>query len=681
MSAHKPLIKQMIGLAVACVACFVPNPWVYLPALAFLLFWVPGRAIVHLLRPLRAQPGWAWCSLAISITVVPVLLHWVWQISNHRGLILGALLAFDVVLVMAANVWGAAAVPTSSIFEGKWQRRLFAAMVAWSACWVFLFYWIPQAGGRLVPSPAGDYVKHHALLWSLERYPLPLHNVFYAAESSTPYYYYEQAHLLPATLRIISRGQLSQEFCFGAVGACVAASFLGMVLLVARNFLRSGWAALLATLCASLAGGWDIVPCSLIFMTSGQPTIFLDSWSEVAWRVHNLMSGMIWFPQHMAALTAVILCCYWLQVGARRGWWMVMGPVAAASILGSSIYMALFAFAAATVYVLVDLRREVRVKWSRARGLLTGVLVMAVLGAMLMVPTVLQYREMGQRFGGGATTRWERYPYALLGRLAEPGVLANWLDALWLVPVEFGLMGLAWLLVLPVVWRRLWLDAGTRLLVIAGAIGLITLWTVRSDINRYDYAYRMGSLFSFLVGALCVGALLKPELMRPVFRRWHRPILIGGIVLGLPVGLYEPSMAAMRTLFEKPPELAEREAIRFVRQTTPYDAVIQPEPTYRANLVQLFDRQVGVLMPDSHVNVFRPRDADKMLRAVSEINFAFATDDPAHAHDLFSRWGVTHVFVGGRERKMFGKMDHFAERQWFNNVYDDGRAAVYELKR
>jgi hypothetical protein len=289
---------------------------------------------------------------------------------------------------------------------------------------------------------------------------------------------------------------------------------------------------------------------------------------------------------------------------------------------------------------------------------------------------------MGIRFGGGATIHWDRFTFAFIGKCVPSVVLANWMEAPWLVPVEFGLMGFAWFMVSPLVWRRLWQDSGTRLLVIAGGIGLAALWTVRSDINRYDYCFRMGSLITFVVGAICVGAMLDPMHVRPFFRRWLRHILAVGIVLGLPVGLYEPPMAALRTLFENPPVLAERGAIRFVRQSTPPYAVIQPEPENRSRLVQLFDRQIGVMTPaDSHVNVLRPRDAARMIRGVDEVKAAFATDDAARAFALFSRWGITHVLVGAREHKLFGKLPQLDDPDWFENVYKDGHAAVYRLKK
>lgn len=681
MSGRKLLSRQLIGLVAAGAACFVPSPWICLPGLAVLLFWLPGRAILQLLRPLRMQPGCTWCGLAASLAVMPVLLHWVWQVSNHRSVLLGAILLFDILLVLAAGVRGSAAVATSPIFDNQWQRRIFAALIAWIAVWVFLFYWVPAAGGRLVPSPSGDFIKHHALLWSLERYPLPLHNVFYAAESNTPYYYYEQFHLLPATLWIVSGGSVSNELCFGAVAALVVATCVAMVMLLARGVLGSNMGALMAAACASIVGGWDVVPCAIIFITTGRPTIVLDSWCPVTWRTHNLMNSFVWCPQQVLALTTLLLCCHWLQIDPRRRWWIVVGPVAAASIFGSSVYMALFAFAGAGLYLLLDLWRQVRLNPSRARSLFMCLMAMLPIGVVLMGQTALHYREMGIRFGGGATTHWERFPFAVLGKCVPPGVLANWLEAPWLVPVEFGIMGLAWLLVAPVVWRRLWQDSGTRLLVIAGAIGLGALWTVRSDINRYDYCFRMGSLITFVVGSICVGAMLDPAHVRPLFRRWRRHILMSGIVLGLPVGLYEPPVAAVRTLFEKIPELADRGAIRFVRQLTPADAVVQPEPANQSRLVQLFDRQVGVMTPDSHVNVLRPRDAAKMMLGVGDVKAAFATEDSVRAFDLFARWGITYVFAGDREHKLFGKLPQLADPIWFEIVYDDGYAAVYRLKR
>lgn len=665
----------------ATAACLVPSAWVTLPALAYLLLWVPGAAIVRMLRPLRIQPGWQFSAIAASLMIMPVVLHWTWQLSNSRFGLIAVIALFDLALILMAGRWATPVASTSSLFINSKQRLLFGLLLGWIGAWVFLFYWVPVAGGRSVPSPSGDYIKHHAVLWSLERYPLPLHNVFFAAESNAPYYYYEQFYLLPATLRIVSAGGVSNEFAFGAVGALVAVTVAALIFLLARSVLDTTPAALLATVCATVVGGWDAIPTLIRFVHTGQAVLVLDAWCPVLWRVHNIMNCLVWFPQHVAALGTFLLCCYWLQLAPRQSWWLLIAPIAAASIFGSSAYMAVFCLAGAFVYVLLRWRHELRLGRPTPGRFAVAASMIGLLSAGLMASRAWHYHIMSERFGGGITLSWDRFPLAYLGRAVAPGVLANWLDAVWLVPLEFGVGALAAILVAGTFWRRLWQSDGTRLLIIGAVLGFVTLWTVRTGINSIDYAYRMGSMLTLALGAICTGALLDPARLRPFAVSWRKPLLIAGILLGLPVGLYEPPLMGLRTLVERSPVQAYAGAVRHVRSSTPPASTVQPGPTSGLKLLQLMDRQAGVMDPvDSHVNVFCPPDKAEMSRAMNDIEQAFRTDRPSAAHDLLKRWRVTHVIVGPAERERYGPVSQFSDSGLFEIVYDDGLTKVLRLR-
>lgn len=672
----------MLCIGLATGAALVPWAVVSVPALGYLLFWVPGRMLVQLLRPLRNQPGWQWSALAGSLMLMPVVLHWTWWLSNSRPAVLSAIVLTDVALVLAAGRWGGPdAPPTSPLFESHRQRVLFGLLVAWVAAWVFLFYWVPAAGGRLVPSPSGDYVKHHAVLWSLERHPLPLRNIFFAAQSDAPYYYYEQFHLLPAALRVICAGGISQEFAFGAVAALTAVAVTALVFLIARSVLNTVWPAMLATACATVVGGWDAIPAAIYSWRIGHPIIVLDAWCPVLWRTHNVMNSFLWCPQHVAAMGTLLLCCYWLQVAPHRWWWMLVAPLAAASIFGSSAYMAVFCLAGAGVYGALRWHRELRIPRGRPGRLTLAAMAVILLSAGLMGWRAWHYHVMNSRFGGGATLSWDRFPRAWLGRAVEPGVLANWMEAPWLVPVEFGLGAVAIVLVGRGLWRRLWRGDGSRLLVIVALLGFSALWTVRTGINSIDYAYRMGSMVTLILGAICAGALLDPSLVRPFAWRWRKPVLAAGILLGLPVGFYEPPAMALRTLAETGPDRPYVGSVQYLREVSPPEVVVQPDPVSGAALLQLFNRQTGVMNPsDPHVNVFCPPDKQLMMRAVDDVIAALGSKDARNAHDLLARWKITHVLVGPRERKRYGDLAHLADPRCFEIVYHDDQTRVYRLK-
>lgn len=680
MDLERGLLRPAFLLILCTLGSLVPSAWVAFPAAAVLLLWLPGRSLITLLRPLPSLPGRAWVAVGLSLMITPLLLHIVWGSSNQRALVLASLVSANAVLIGAGRRMGARVERVPALFEDPRQRWMFAAIVAWVAGLVFCVYWIPMAGERLLTNPSGDYVKHHAIVWSLARYPLPLHNIFYAAQSAAPYYYYEHLYLLPAALRVLTGHAVSIPVVFGFVAGTVAACFLAMVLLIARCVIGSMRGALLAVTCASVVGGLDIVPTLVRYLAFDRRVVVLDAWCPLPWRIHNLMNDYVWCPQHVAAAGFLLLCAHLLQRAPRARWWIAVAPLAALALFGCSVYQSMVLFPAAALYAFLDLRRAARDPERGVGRLLAALAAIGVLGGLAMLPRALQYREMSSRFQGGLTLRWDRFDLAVFGRLLPPGPLANLLDAPWILLIDFGIGALALLMLTRMAWRRCWQDDGVRLLMIAGAIGVGLMWVVRSTVNRFDYGFRLASMPALVMGAIMAGFLLDPELVRPAVRsrRWH--VLVSALLLGLPVGLYETPGLALRTLFERKPERAEAAGLHYVRDRLPADAVVQVEPKTRLGFVQLVDRQVGVLDPgDSHVNVLCPPDGAGRLQAMSDIDEAFGSPDAERAHHLFTRWGITHLFVGDAERERYGKLPQLTDRRWFQVAYEDGRTAAYAL--
>ena len=212
----------------------------------------------------------------------------------------------------------------------------------------------------------------------------------------------------------------------------VAALFVSLVFCIGLRFLKSPGGALLAAACASIVGGWDIIPVFIRWILGNRMVIMLDSWSPLAWRIHNLTNNFIWCPQHVFAVAALLQCVYWLQCCAAARWWPIIAPLAAISLFGTSLYQAVVIFVALGVYLLFSDRILPYARhgsWKAfsicaASGLIT---------LLLMAPQVWHYEIMARRYPGGLTLRWERFTYAFLGRLVRPGVLANLLDAPWIL--------------------------------------------------------------------------------------------------------------------------------------------------------------------------------------------------------------------------------------------------------
>ena len=395
----------------------------------------------------------------------------------------------------------------------------------------------------------------------------------------------------------------------------MATCVLLLVYGLAFEFLGRAGPALLAVACVSVVGGWDVIPDALRWLTGGSLVVTLDAWCPTPWRMHNFTTQYLWCAQHVSAVVALLLAVRWLQRARGSRAWLIVAPALGAFIFGTSVYLAITIFAAAGMYVLGRLwalRREVG---QRGR-FVVGVGVIALLGLVLMLPQAWHYHIMNGRFPGGLTTAWERFPYAALGRLLPPGPWANWLDVPWLLLTEIGLGALALLLVTRAWWRGVWREPGGRLLVWAAALGPAAMYTVHSDINPIDYGFRVSTLPTMVLTALAAGALLVPALCRLRSQRVVAVVVIGGVLLGLPVGLWEAPLAAVRSFVLSNPQAADAEALRAIRTQTPVDAVVQGDPSEaRLNLLQLAHRQLGVLDPDNpHVVVFRPPDIVRCAR-------------------------------------------------------------------
>lgn len=671
---------RLVQVVLALAACLVPSRWISLPAAALLVLWFPGRSVVSILPGLESLRHSRWMAVAASMVSMPVPLSWLWQATNSRWAVLAAVGLINVVLVLVAAKAGMP-VPRPPGISGR-HRLLLAGIVGWTAACVFLSFWLPRLLGNVTVTRAHDFIKHQAVMLSLERHPLPLHNSFYEAEADTPYYYYEYYYLLPAAMRTMTGNRASIPLVFGLTSAILAAAFIELTFLLARDILGSEKGAVLSAACVSLVGGFDILPVLTRIADGGSMVVTLDAWCPVAWRVHNFMTQYFWCPQHVFAVLGLTLAATWLRQTSGRGWWVVVAPLLAASILGGSVHLALIIFPAAALYAIGMMFRCAVSDRARLGRLLGGLCVVCVLGFLLMAGQAWGYRVMNERYVGGLTATWERFPFAVIGRLFSPGPVANWADAPWLLLVELGLPAVACLLVAGRFWDARWSDPGTRLMILAALVGAVLMFTFRSDVNSIDYGFRIAPMVAAPLLAVVAGALLSPEMTRPIVRSRGKAVAILGVVIGLPVGLYEAPMTAVRSVWESRRLRDEAEAMHYLRTAVPADAVVQGDPQRRLDLAALTEHQIGVLDPDSpHVVVFTPRDPARMRRAYIEVLEAFSTSSAATAYSNLDTWGVDYVLVGSVEKTHLGAGPQFEDGSRFEKMYNDGAAAVYRLVR
>ncbi|MCH7526497.1 MAG: hypothetical protein IID39_03580 [Planctomycetes bacterium] len=690
--------QRTAALATAlAVLTWVPITAVNTAAGFALLAYLPGRV---LLRRLGVESHWSAAgrtvlALGVSLAVVPFMLNPLWHFCHEEWVIRLIVWAATLVLIfLTPNVDSRTASDRPRKFFEFRPTRIAAGIVAVIIVLaVVLPYWPTELFGYPVPATIHDFVKHHAVLDSLQRRSLPLGNVFYADGANEPVSYYHFFYLIPATVRLWTGHNLSIELAFGISSALVALSTTGMIYLITKRFYGGEAPATLAAALVTVVGALDIFPFISLMIEQGRPLLTLDAWAVHPYRIHNFLNQMTWSPQNVSAILIVLLGSYVLSTGKVRRGWLVLGPILGASLLGSSVWVALGALPALAVWAMTRPR------------ILLGAVAVATLMIVASAPTLIEYSSLGAQAGRGLTTEWPANPHGALGRLVEPGVFANLLNLPTQLVLEFGAKVLLLVLVPVTLWRRMWRDDGLRYLCIAGVVSIVAFVIVRSELRHNAFGQKIVMLamaFTAIMAAAAVAADPGP------FRWWNplgwramsraslpgaNRILMAILVLGLPMGLYEAPLTAARRYLEQAlafrrasPERAaalsaERAALTFMRYKLPADAVVQGEGSpQRAELAQLVRKQIGVMEPQDDVMVFDPPDRESYLQCVDEVLGALRIgESAARTHEVLRKHRITHVFIGLVEREAWARLERFEAPQFFSDVFRQGETRVVSV--
>lgn len=677
-----------------------------------LLWYFPGRIAV---RAGRLAEGWDAAGrfvlcVAASLAIAPVVLNPLWHVSNNPWFLLAAIW-----VLVTAGVWLAErrgpdeiaetshAAPPLRLFDRRSTRVAAAAIVALVAFATIGPYWPTELRGYPVPSLIHDFVKHHAVLFSLEQRPLPLGDPFYADDATGPVWYYHFFYLIPATVRAVAAG-LSIEAAFGLASAAVGISTAAMFYVIVKRFTGSDGPAILSALLATAVGGLDIVPVLLL----RQPVITLDAWADPTFRIHNFLTQMMWSPQNVSGVLIVLVGVYVLSL---KGWWrgwFVLAPLLGAAVVGSSIWIAMAALAGLTLFIIADVISQD----GSAAGMIRRTAASCGVGVLMLAvcaPSLRGYAEMSHRIGKGLTTQWPYQSHALLGRLVPAGVLANLLDLPWVLGLELGAIALFPLLLPRSVWRRAWRDAGIRFLLISGIVAIAGFVTLRSYFTYNDFGQKtiMVAMAGGVILAGCLAgergtrvSLLNPlgwslpEGLSPGRRTVTACVMGAVLVAGLPVSLYEaPLTAARRYLPASGPlgRIAHRDAARtaeegaayrWLRYDLPPGAVIQADwGDGRVTLVQIARRQFGVAILQEDTLVFTPADVRGHERCLAEVSASLSGGRSAEeCHATLRRHGITHVFIGVIERQQWKGTERFDNDRYFERVFRRDGVQIVRLK-
>ena len=676
------------------------------PVTLILLCYLPGRLVV---AGFRLAEGWdaagrGMLAVAVSLVVTPVVLNPLWHYTNQRWPLLIYIWLCLVPAAFGAHClrFGTAPLGELRLFDRTRSKIIFGVVAGLVALVAISTYWPTELHGYPVPALIHDFVKHHAVLFSLEQRPLPLGNPFFADNATGPVYYYHFFYLIPASVRVLAPG-VSIELAFGLQAALIGLTLAGMCYLFVKRFTGGDSPAILAALLATVIGGLDVIPIIVMRMR----VVTLDAWADTLVRIHNLLTQIVWTPQNLQGVLVALVGVYVLSV---KGWWrgwFVWGPILAASLVGSTVWVSAGILPGLGLFMVGALfaqRRQGRLALQRC--LLAGLVGILMLAAI--APSILGYLEMARRHAKGLTTEWPYQSNALLGKLAPPGILANLLDLPWVLTLELGPLLLFPILLPRRIWRRAWNDPGLRLLLLSSVLSLAGFVSLRSHFTYNDFGQKI-ILVPMLAGVILAACILAPQtrpatLLNPLGWSLHdqsdryprhslgwfiRIVLL----LGLPVGLYQSPLAAIRRYItaESPLRMlahvetlrAAREAgaLSFLRHNLPSDAVVQAQPDVRRiKLAQLANKQIGVMPLEQDTMVFYPADAAAHERALQVIRRVLEqpTASP-RCYDILRRHGITHVFVGIVERECWRGLEKFDDQCFFECVYHDAHTAVYAL--
>jgi hypothetical protein len=299
-----------------------------------------------------------------------------------------------------------------------------------------------------------------------------------------------------------------------------------------------------------------------------------------------------------------------------------------------------------------------------------------------------------------------RNSFAVLGRLVPPGPVANLLDLPMWLTIEFGARVLFLPLLSREVWRRAWRDDGLRWLALSAAVSLVAYTVAHSNLRYNAFGQRI-ILLPMVYTSLLAACVASPCLGGSAWWRSDRWIALGGkgarglriacvavLAAGLPVGLWEAPMSAVRRYVEAPiresrltpaeqsTASAEQAAFRFMRYQLPAEAVVQGDPgTERATLAQIVRRQIGVIGPHDDVMVFDPPNREPYLacyEAVKDVLREGAT--PEKTYQVLQRHEITHIFIGGVELLHWAQVDRFNDRRRYEQVFGQDGVRVVKLR-
>ncbi|MBM3750619.1 MAG: hypothetical protein FJW21_05485 [Acidimicrobiia bacterium] len=480
-----------------------------------------------------------------------------------------------------------------------------------------------------------DFVWHMAMTQELARFEFPPTNPYLAP---APIHYYWTYFMVPAVLAgpshvpVVSVERALLVTAFGTALLMFSAVFLAAWAVTGRSS-----AALGASLLALLAPSWEGLYTVYEFWVRGTPwdqivaawretnIDAITNWRFQGLRIDGLVRSMWWTPQHALSFTLGLIAMVAVGVRPASSW---KRAAASGLLLGFSVAVNPFLGAAFCVIhgliVLIQIAR-------RSAPIATLGQQAATVGPVLVALGWTTVNQMAGNAGDALTIGWgglgANAPVLTLV-LSLGGLL---LPAAWaIVPSRRAPIGDAW-----IGW-------------VGFVVALWLAWFV-SLTDRAWVGFRAGNIFQITLPMLVAVGLTRLERIgRHVVTVTVALLLLAGLPTTL-IDAFNAQDLENRTMgpgfrWTIPLSLDQQAGFRWLRESTPVDAVVQADPVRRGrdqwSAVPSFGgRRMAAGLPISLIHVpeydMRSQQAHDLLTGA----------DPQVLHAQARMLGITHIWL------------------------------------
>lgn len=456
--------------------------------------------------------------------------------------------------------------------------------------------------GRLYQSQyVVDTVKHAAVVGSLARYGIPLHDPFFARPGPSGYYYY--FYIAPALIHWIAAPVIDSRAAFAAASFATLLAFPALLFLVAKQAAligeggRQRFVAILLLLCC--LSGFDLLPGVWMIFQFGHVLADLDWWSE---EIRWTLSSILFEPHHMTAVMAVFTGCLLLTTKERSSLPLraVAAGLAFATAFGCSVWVVIGAAPVLAFWWL----------WERARVGAASMWALPASAVVALVASVPQIVDiMRGRASSGPPLAFFVRPVGPIRVL--PHGLGQWITHLAVLPVgyfiEFGIfaLGAAAFLSRGRVAESKVTPIG-RLLLVSAPVALVLVSFVRSAVMLNDFGWRAVWLVQ-LPALLWTASILteRRELAKSPAWRLAFSLGLGALVWDM-AGLRLSCPDYFPGFVNTHPEADHdaRGAYRWIDRSVPASVIVQHDPGDSARAMDFglySDRPVAVADGDARL--------------------------------------------------------------------------------